>query len=282
MQQLTYRIRQHYNLLAPFYYGLWGRHVHHGYWEDSTDAATPAAAQERLVAELATFADNDKPQQVLDIGCGFGGSLLWFAQNVQAQGIGLTLSPVQCLLGRLAAHRQQLRERVQIHVADAQQPWPLPDASVDMVWCVECSEHLADRLHFAREAWRVLKPGGVLALAAWLAGDEQEPEAVALRQAVEHSMLCYPFDTADTYITHLVAAGFVGLQHRNITTHVLRTWDICIELRERPGLPLLSTLLRGDVQRFTQSFDWLRSAYQQGAMEYGLFRAQKQEPATHA
>jgi tocopherol O-methyltransferase len=278
MQQLTYRIRQHYNVLAPFYYGLWGRHVHHGYWDDSSDTAPPAAAQERLVAELATFAGHSAPQQVLDVGCGFGGSLLWFATHAQAQGIGMTLSPVQCLVGRLAVQRQQLQERVQIHVADAQQPWPLPDASVDMVWCVECSEHLADRGHFAREAWRVLKPGGVLALAAWLAGDEQTPEAAALRQAVEQSMLCYPFDTAAAYIEHLSAAGFADMQHRTITTHVLRTWDICIELRERPGLPLLSTLLRGDIQRFARSFDWLRAAYQQGAMEYGLFRARKPEP----
>jgi tocopherol O-methyltransferase len=278
MQQLTCRIRQHYNILAPLYYGLWGRHVHHGYWDDSTDTATPAAAQERLITELASFAGHGTPQQVLDVGCGFGGSLLWFASNTPAHGIGMTLSPVQCLVGRLAAQRRGVRGRMQIHVADAQQPWPLPDASVDMVWCVECSEHLADRGHFAREAWRVLKPGGVLALAAWLAGDEQTPEAVALRQAVEQSMLCYPFDTAAAYIAHLEVAGFANTQHRNITTHVLRTWDICLQLRERPGLPLLSRLLHGDIQRFARSFDWLRDAYQQGAMEYGLFRAQKQAP----
>lgn len=275
MQQLTHRIRQHYNVLAPLYYGLWGRHIHHGYWEDSADPASPAQAQERLITELVAFAGVRAPADVLDIGCGFGGALLWFAQHTDAHGVGMTLSPVQCLVGRLVAHRQRLRERLQIHVVDAQKPWPLPDACVDLLWCVEASEHLADRAHFAREAWRVLKPGGVLALAAWVASEEQHPEAVALRQAVEQGMLCYTLDTAVAYTRYLHTAGFGDIQHRNITAHVLRTWDICIELRERPGLPLLSRLLRGDVQLFATSFESLRSAYQSGAMEYELFRAQK-------
>ena len=57
---LTQRIRHHYNLLAPFYYLLWGQHVHHGYWDDATDRSSPAIAQEQLIKELYAFAGAPK------------------------------------------------------------------------------------------------------------------------------------------------------------------------------------------------------------------------------
>ena len=46
-------------------------------------------------------------------------------------------------------------------VADLTQPWPWDDNSVDQVHCSHFLEHLepSERVHFANELWRVLKPG---------------------------------------------------------------------------------------------------------------------------
>lgn len=275
MNNLTNRIRWHYNLLAPFYYGLWGQHVHHGFWTDANDMTPPARAQDRLIHELYTFAGQPHCTMLLDIGCGYGGSLIWFARNTGTHGRGITLSQSQRLIGQLKIFRQGLHKRLRIQVADAQRQWPVTAAYADLVWCVECSEHLADRLHFAREAYRVLRPGGTLCVAAWLAGLNTSPEAEALRQAVEQGMLCYPFGTCQDYIQWFYDAGFEAAQSRIITPHVLHTWDICITLRDRPALSRMATLLGGDVQAFTESFTTLRQAYIEGAMEYGLFFAHK-------
>ena len=71
-------IRSHYDLATPFYRLFWGPHIHHGLWS-SEDAvreqphATPLAAQEALTDALATLADIQPGQQVLDVGCGMGG-----------------------------------------------------------------------------------------------------------------------------------------------------------------------------------------------------------------
>ena len=272
---LTLRIKRHYNLLALFYYGLWGRHVHHGYWEDESDVTAPHVAQERLIRELYHFSGASAPRRLLDVGCGAGGSLLWFAENVKATGIGLTLSRVQQLLGQSAFLASGLARQLSIQVADAQQEWPIADASVDLVWCVECSEHLQDRAYFARESHRVLTPGGTLCIAAWLAGPNTMPAAEARRQRVEHGMLCHPFGTEAHYCRWMAEAGFTHIASKIVTPHVLRTWEFCIALRDRPGLPSLARCLGRDVKAFTEVFYDLHQAYIDGAMAYGFFTARK-------
>lgn len=46
--------------------------------------------------------------------------------------------------------------------ADLRQAWPWPDSSVDEIRAHDIIEHLPDKIHTMNEAWRVLKPGGVL------------------------------------------------------------------------------------------------------------------------
>ena len=150
-----------------------------------------------------------------------------------------------------------------------------PIVPFNLVWCVECSEHLADRSHFAREAYRSLAPGGTLALAAWLASPDNTPQARQVRQRVETGMLCPPFGTVADYEQWLADAGFEQVAVRLITPHVIRTWDISIALQQRPALHWLSDHLGQDVRAFAASFADLRQAYQDGAMAYGLFVAHK-------
>jgi cyclopropane fatty-acyl-phospholipid synthase-like methyltransferase len=270
---LTRRIRRHYDLLAPFYAALWGRHVHHGYWESAADPATPSAAQERLIDELYALAGRPRRPRVLDVGCGHAGSLLWLARHAGAHGVGLTISPVQRLAGRAAICLAGQGERLGVRLADAQQPWPVDSRSFDLVWCVECSEHLADRGRLAREAARVLRPGGVLCIAAWLRGTLDSAEARHLRERVERGMLIHPLEPAASYRRHAAAAGFAAVEVRPITPHVERTWAVAAGRAQHPTLMALAWLMGADTRAFVGSFAAMRQAYRVGAMEYGLLVA---------
>jgi len=57
-------------------------------------------------------------------------------------------------------------DRPNLHFAvhDATQPFPLPDASVDVVFSSEVVEHLARGREFFRAAANMLKPGGLIVL----------------------------------------------------------------------------------------------------------------------
>ena len=272
---LTKRIRTHYDLMVGLYYLMWGPHVHHGFWDNEADPTAPKHAQERLIQELYTFAGRPAQVKMLDVGCGYGGSLLSLARSGGAHGVGMTISPLQRLVAQLNLRVAGMAAKLRVQVADAQQRWPVADQAMNLVWCVECSEHLQDRSHFAREAFRVLAPGGRLAVAAWLSTNDVSPTAVTLRHEVATGMLCPPFATTDEYCQWFKEAGFHHVETRIITSHVQRTWDVCIAMRDRPIMRFISNGIGGDVKAFIQSFDALRQAYQDGAMSYGLLVAYK-------
>ena len=276
---LTGQVRFHYDFLAPFYYFLWGEHVHHGFWTDNADRTPKAAAQARLIHELVVLAGCPAGRlRVLDVGCGYGGALRWFAgrRGVDLRRyLGLTISPIQQMVAQTKIGRAGLAGRARVTLADAQEPWPLDDGDVNLVWCCEMTEHLRDRAFWAREAFRVLEPGGTLCLAAWLAGENDAPNAAALRGRVARDMVVYPFHRATDFERCLTDAGFGSVRTRIVTRHVARTWDMAIALRERPVPRRLARLVGGDIEAFARSFEDLRDAYRIGAMEYGLFAARK-------
>lgn len=107
----------------------------------------------RLIEHLA-LRDNDR---VLDCGCGMGVYLMLMSRLRQ-----LGLVGVDGDIGRLAwAEREGLGlrlARADIHRL------PFADSSFDKVLMTEVLEHLAEDRMAMREVWRVLRPGGTLAL----------------------------------------------------------------------------------------------------------------------
>jgi SAM-dependent methyltransferase len=54
------------------------------------------------------------------------------------------------------------QERAVCLWADLRVIWPCADSAVDFILAKDIIEHLPDKIHTMNEAWRVLKPGGVM------------------------------------------------------------------------------------------------------------------------
>jgi tocopherol O-methyltransferase len=262
-------IRNHYDLATPFYRLLWGRHIHHGLWEARE---SPQRAQQRLIERLAGAARVTPGDAVLDVGCGMGGSAIELARRYRCTVTGLTLSPLQRLWASFAALQQGVRRRTRFFCGDAEKIG-LPESAFDVVWIVECSEHLFDKPAFFRRVAAWLKPGGRLALCAWLAGDE--PDAGPQARAVCEGFLCPSLGTAGDYLDWFRAAGLVDRAFADLTAQVSQTWDICLRRVQASGVSRLAGLLGADMRRFLDHFTTLRDGYRSGAVRYGLFVAEK-------
>jgi len=76
--------------------------------------------------------------RVLDAGCGFGGTMLDLAGRCSAQFTGLTLSERQAAVGRAAAARSGLSNRIAIEIGSYDSP---PEGPFDLAIAIESLAH---------------------------------------------------------------------------------------------------------------------------------------------
>jgi len=144
-----------------------GRHVHWGYWETPKQATLSvddfAQAAENLSQLVFNAADVKDGQSVLDVGCGFGGTIASLNEtHTGLRLVGLNIDERQLERARQQVHAIE-NNTVEFQQGDAC-ALPFPDNSFDVILAVECIFHFPSREKFFNEAYRVLKPGGYLAL----------------------------------------------------------------------------------------------------------------------
>ncbi len=107
--------------------------------------------------------------QGLDAGCGTGHQCLLLAEEVGSGGhvTGLDISRDMLDYGREMVKKADLSARITFQGGDVIR-LPFKDNTFDWVWSVDCAGLVPpEPLSSLRELVRVVRPGGILAIAAW-------------------------------------------------------------------------------------------------------------------
>lgn len=136
--------------------------LHYGFYDSQYIKHHEAVLNmNRVLANKAGIKANDK---VLDAGCGVGGSCLWLARKRHAKMTGINITRKQLERARKLADNQGLSDMIEYKEASFLDTG-FDDNTFDVVWGMEAVCYAEDKKEFLKEAYRVLKPGGKIAVA---------------------------------------------------------------------------------------------------------------------
>ncbi|HYP39238.1 MAG TPA: cyclopropane-fatty-acyl-phospholipid synthase family protein, partial [Chloroflexia bacterium] len=154
-------VRYHYDVGNDFY-ALWlDRRMVYSCAYFRTGGETLDEAQEAKLEHICRKLRLQRGERLLDIGCGWGGLIMYAAERFGVHATGITLSKPQAELARKRIDESGLGGRCRVEVRDYRE---MPaGVQFDKIASVGMVEHVgrANLPRYFAQAYRLLRPGGL-------------------------------------------------------------------------------------------------------------------------
>lgn len=158
---------------------------------------------------------------VLDIGCGIGGASRFAAQNYGCRVTGIDLTAAYVETGNALCSWFELQHRVNLVQGNAL-AMNFPANTFDKAFILHVGMNIEDKELLAEEAWRVLKPDGVLGIYDVMRlGFEELAFPVPWATVSESSSVA----SLDEYKEALAKVGFEVVSERNRREFALKFFE---------------------------------------------------------
>jgi len=237
-------VRYHYDVGNDFYSMWLDRRMVYSCAYFPTGSEDLNTAQEAKLEHICRKLRLQPGERLLDIGCGWGGLVMYAAERYGVRAVGVTLSEPQARYAQKRIVARGLADRAEIRVCDYRE---VTDGPYDKLVSVGMFEHVGrSRLpEYFRRAWELLRPEGLFlnhGIAARVTGGLRKGVASGPSFMQAH---IFPDGELEPLAETLSAAESVGFEVRdveNLREHYARTlrlWLRNLEMQKDRAIALV-------------------------------------------
>lgn len=204
-------VSRFYDAVTRFYEFGWGTTFH---FSPRRPGESLVESQQRHDEEIGEILRLKPGMAVADLGCGVGGPMITIGRATGASITGINFSPLQIQRGERLVSKAGLDETCQFLYANFMDV-PLEDESFDAIYSFEAVCHAPNNLLLFQELYRLLKPGGEIAIVDWCFTDKfdpSNPRHQQIRQDIETNNAVPDLLTMERQVETAQQAGFEIIQ----------------------------------------------------------------------
>ena len=216
------KIRTYYHLLEPLFHLMSDNNMflNLGYDDLNESPINSIVDTQKRMVDIVTSKFN-KDGTWLDVGSGTGAPACYLAEKYNGINIeGINIVKPQIEKANDLAKKNNCENRVKFNYGDAQEI-PFEDNYFENIYAIESAFHFEEKIRFANESTRVLKPNGKISIADIVI----RPEYLKLRDwykvsIAKHGLATKEFYNKDKWTSILKRSGFKDIKVVDITQNV--------------------------------------------------------------
>jgi cyclopropane fatty-acyl-phospholipid synthase-like methyltransferase len=266
-------IAQYFDRHQIIYTLFWSRRaLHCGFWyEDTKNLAEAILNTDKFIVDVLAI---DSSDTVLDAGCGVGGTSIHIAETTGAKVEGLTLSDVQLRIARRRANSSPAAVKPNFCKQDFTET-RFQDNTFSKVFGIESICYAHRKIDFLNEAYRIMIPGGKIAVVdLFLTEETLTAQEMKIYANTIEGCAVPNLSTIAQFRESLEQAGFEVVAFYNMANHIKKSSH---KLYYRALLTYPFELLKARLQVGRVNFTPIRQRafFDTGIGTYGVFVALK-------
>jgi tocopherol O-methyltransferase len=282
--ELKSGIAKFYDESSGIWLDVWGEHMHHGYYPYPTYKDHFSAQIGMIERSLGWAYGKDaftaSPKNMVDVGCGVGGSSRYISRKYGCDGVGVSLSPFQIAKAMEFTKKSGQLDKLRYEVADAMN-MPFTSDTFDLTWSMESGEHMPDKKAFMNELFRVTAPGGRIIIVTWCHRELNEGETqltdkeIRLLGKINDAYYLPDWVPASHYVQLAKELGLQDVKSDDWSDYIAPFWGAVFKsaLPPRNFFRLLrtgKTTVKGAMATL-----WMLRGFQKGLIKFALITAKK-------
>ncbi len=255
---------------------LWGA-KHFGFYPRAKKDISEKKAQELMHDLLAKNLDIKKNQLILDAGCGQGIVSTYLARKYGCKITGITIVPFEIEKADELAKKLRVEDKTEYHLMDYSNT-NFQDNQFDAIYTMESFVHTPNIKRTLHEFFRILKPGGRLAMFEYTMADDEaftESERKIFNMVMEIGAITALKNMRhDSFPETLKGTGFKSVKEQDISRNAGPSFR---RLHRLSIIPYFFIKLFGLQRKFinvTTGYEAYKMA-KKGLFRYCIFTARK-------